>query len=140
MKTGRTLQDLALELERQASAKRDYIVNTSRMGYTDVAEYFTLYPEDAEPVNFGMTGLFERQLGASLGIPAKYYDKMRAEHPELLAFNVNAWFDKTHAKHTIRTLDGRARAFLSDRYRRIDNYDIAQATLPIIGKMEPGIG
>ena len=135
MKTGRTLQDLAIELDRQAAAKRDYIVNTSRCGFTDMAEYFTLYPEDAAPVNYGMTGLFERQLGAALGIPAKYYDKMRTEHPELLAFNINAWFDKTPAKHTVRTLDGRARAFLSDRYRRIDNYAIAQATLPIIGEM-----
>jgi len=135
MKTGRTLQDLAIELERQAAAKRDYIVNTGRMGVTDMAEYFTLYPEDDAPVNFGMTGLFERQLGAALGIPAKYYDKMRDEHPELLAFNVNAWFDKTPAKHTVRTLDNKARAFLSDRYRRIDNYAIAQAALPIIGEM-----
>ena len=135
MKTGRTLQDMALELDRQSAAKRDYIVNTGRMGMTDEAEYFTLSPEEGDPINFGMTGLFERQLGSSLGIPAKYYDKMRTEHPELLSFNVNAWFDKTPSKHTIRTLDGRARAFLSDRYRRIDNYDIAKAALPVIGEM-----
>jgi hypothetical protein len=32
-------------------------------------------------------------------------------------------------------LDGNARAFLSDRYRRIDNYEIAQAVLPIIAEM-----
>jgi len=135
MKTGRTLQDLALELDRQASTKRDYIVNSERMGMTDEAEFFTLSPENADPINFSMSNLFERQLGASLGIPAKYYDKMRSEHPELLAFNVNAWFDKTPSKHTVRTLDGKTRAFLSDRYRRIDNYDIAQATLPVIGEM-----
>ena len=35
----------------------------------------------------------------------------------------------------LRTLDGEARAFLSDRYKRIDNYDIAQATLPIISEI-----
>ncbi|GHV33152.1 hypothetical protein FACS18949_06330 [Clostridia bacterium] len=35
----------------------------------------------------------------------------------------------------VRTLDGTARAFLSDRYRRIDNYEIAQNVLPIIGEM-----
>jgi hypothetical protein len=136
MKTGRTLQDLAVELDRQAAAKRDYIVNTGRMGFTDMAEHFMLYPEDAPPISFDMSSLFERQLGATLGIPAKYYDKMRSEYPELLANNVNGWFDKAPAKHTVRTLDGRARAFLSDRYRRIDNYDIAQAALPIIGEMD----
>ena len=36
----------------------------------------------------------------------------------------------------IRTLDGTARAFLSDRYRRIDNYEIATTVFPIIGAME----
>ena len=136
MKAGRTLQDLAVELNRQTAAKRDYIVNTGRMGLTDGAESFMLYPEDAPPIPFSMTGLFERQLGAALGIPAKYYDKMRAEYPALLAHNVNGWFERAPDKHTVRTLDGRARAFLSDRYRRIDNYDIAQAALPVIGEMD----
>lgn len=37
----------------------------------------------------------------------------------------------------LRTLDGTARAFLSDRYRRIDNFEVAQTVLPIIGNM-PG--
>jgi hypothetical protein len=32
----------------------------------------------------------------------------------------------------VRTLDGHARAFLSDRYRRLDNADLAQAILPDI--------
>ncbi len=33
----------------------------------------------------------------------------------------------------VRTLDNTARAFLSDRYRRIDNYEIANIVLPILG-------
>ena len=33
-------------------------------------------------------------------------------------------------------MDGKARAFLSNRYRRIDNPDIARVVLPIIGEME----
>ena len=121
MKKGRTIQDFTTELDRQATAKRDFIVNTGRMEMTDEAEFFTLRPENGEDINFSMTGPFERQLGAALGIPAKYYDKMKCEHPELLSFNVNAWFDKMQSKHMIRTLDGKARAFLSNRYRRIDN-------------------
>ena len=135
MKTGRTLRELAYELDRQAAAKRDYVVNAGRMGMTDMAEYFMLYPDGAPAISLRMSGLFERQLGASLGIPAKYYDKMRDEHPELLAFNVNGWLDVVQTRHTVRTLDGRARAFLSDRYRRIDNYEIANAALPVIAEM-----
>ena len=161
MKTGRTLQDLAAELDRQAKSKRDFIVSTESMLMEDGAELFSLSrPLDSGLVatqkprcclamqpgmreqrasvameSFGMTDLFHRQLGSSLGIPAKYYDKMRTEQPDLLAYNVNRWFEHEPSKHTVRTLDNRARAFLSDRYRRIDNYDIAKATLPVIGEM-----
>ena len=35
----------------------------------------------------------------------------------------------------LRVLGGRVRAFLSNRYRRIDHYQIASAVLPIIGDM-----
>lgn len=135
MKAGRTLQQLAVELARQQKAKRDFIVGTRSMCMSEMAECFRLLPESEPEMTFRMSDLFHRQLGSALGIPAKYYDKMQAEHPALLAQNVNGWFEKTPAKHTVRTLDGTARAFLSDRYRRIDNFEIAQATLPIIGKM-----
>lgn len=136
MKTGRTLQELAFELDRQRAAKRDFVVNTTAMVMDeDVSVFELLKREDEIREPFSMTELFHRQLGAALGIPAKYYEKMRTEYPKLLSQNVNGWFQRTPSKHTIRTLDGRARAFLSDRYRRIDNHEIAQATLPIIGEM-----
>ena len=84
----------------------------------------------------GVNDNAHRQIGAALGIPAKYYDKMQKELPDLLAQNVNAWFDTEPQAKMIRTMDGRARAFLSDRYRRIDNYEIAQTVLPILGELE----
>jgi len=139
MKTGRTLTELAAELYRQQMSKRDFIVATEAMQMEESAELFSLTRPLAsgmrEVTPYNMTPLFHRQLGGSLGIPAKYYDKMLAEYPELLAENVNGWFRRNPNKHTIRTLDGTARAFLSDRYRRIDNYEVAQTTLPIIGEM-----
>jgi len=139
MKTGRTLQDLAAELDRQAKSKRDFIISTSAMQMVDNAEYFNLFRPigsgNTEIELFSMTGLFHRQLGSSLGIPAKYYDKMRTDFSELLLENVNGWLWQKPRRQTLRTMDGRARAFLSDRYRRIDNYDIAKAILPVIGEM-----
>jgi hypothetical protein len=134
LKSGRTLQELAVELDRQASAKRDFVTSTDRMSM--VADHFVLSPNSGESMQFSMSGLFHRQMGGALGIPAKYYDKMRNEFPSLLARNVNGWLQHEPSKQTIRTMDGTARAFLSDRYRRIDNYDIAKATLPVIGEME----
>lgn len=135
MKTGKTLQDLARELDRQLEMKRDFVVSTQSMDMLETVDTFRLLPNDEPEMAFSITDLFHRQLGASLGIPAKYYDKMREDYPELLAQNVNGWFRHEPSKHTIRTLDNTARAFLSDRYRRIDNYDIAKATLPVVGEM-----
>ena len=57
---------------------------------------------------------------------------MRKEAPEPLATNVNEWFHNKPERRMIRTLDGQARAFLSDRYRRLDNYDLASTVLPIL--------
>ena len=88
------------------------------------------------PQEFGMTNLFHRQLGASLGIPSRYYDKMAEHCPELLSRNVNTWLDREPSRRMVRALDGVARAYLSDRYRRIDNWEIAETVLPIIGEMD----
>jgi len=136
MKSGRTLQELAMELERQAGAKRDFVVGTQSMDVTETVDIFRLLPDTGPGMDFDMSDLFHRQMGEALGIPAKYYKKMREEYPTLLARNVNGWLHHTPSNHTVRTMDGTARAFLSDRYRRIDNYDIAKATLPVIGEIE----
>ncbi len=139
MKTGRTLQELAVELDRQNKAKRDFIVSTDAMFMEESGELFSLTrPLESgirEVTPFNITDLFHRQIGSVLNIPAKYYDYCRAEYPKLLAQNVNGWLGKANSRHTVRTLDGNARAFLSDRYRRIDNCEIAETVLPIIGEM-----
>lgn len=131
MKTGLSLQELAAELVRQQEAKNDYMVESKRIEMMPDAKAIVLNDEK----DFGMTNLFHRQVGTTLGIPAKYYDKMQAEYPELLANNVNSWLGRNDSRRMVRTLDGNARAFLSDRYRRIDNYEIAMTALPIIGEM-----
>jgi len=140
VKTGKTLEQLGLELKRQRAAKRDFIATTDSMSMTvRDGERFRLFNEGQMhmdgPQEFGMTSLFHRQLGASVGIPAAYYDKMREKYPELLAGNVNAWLGREPSRHMIRTLDGAARAYLSDRYRRIDHWEIAETVLPLIGEM-----
>lgn len=135
MKFGRTLMELAQELTRQREAKHDYLLDTRNiiMDSADGGQTITLQnPQQRMNTILHVNDIAHRQIGATLGIPAKYYDKMRAENPELLAANVNGWFAHTPSTRMVRTLDGTARAFLSERYRRIDNYEIAEAVLPII--------
>lgn len=133
MKTGRTLQELAIELERQVTAKKDYLANTSNMRVTAEGE---LVINEMVPLHITNTG--HDQIAAHTDIPRKYYNRMRDDAPGLLADNVNTWFDHKPTRRMVRTLDGNARAFLSSRYRRIDNHEIAQAVLPILSDM-PGV-
>lgn len=137
MKAGRTLQELAVELDRQNAAKKDYIVDAGALTMTTQAEPQLLVGGGSYPAPYGITDIAHRQIGSFLKIPATYYDRMRRENPGLLAQNVNAWFeDNGDTKRMLRTMDGSARALLSDRYRRIDNFEIASAVLPIIGGIE----
>lgn len=138
MKQGRTLQELAAELTRREQVKKDYLVDTRNIVMDADANNTQLSirnDKTGETLILNVNEVAHNQIGTHLGIPAKYYDKMRADNPELLAQNVNSWFNKTSNTRMIRTLDGTVRAFLSDRYRRIDNYEIAQAVLPIITQM-----
>jgi hypothetical protein len=73
------------------------------------------------------------QIAGHLKIPKRYYDRLYAELPELLDENVNRLLRHNPERRMIRTLDGRARAFLSDRYRRLDNGELARVVLPILG-------
>lgn len=134
MKSGRSIVELAQELERQRTSKKDYLIDTRnlRMDVPNGMPKLTLLNDGGLSPALGVNDVAHRQIGAHLGIPAKYYDKMRTENPELLVVNANSWFQKEPATRMIRALDGQARAYLSDSYRRIDNYEIAETVLPII--------
>lgn len=138
MKQGMTIQEAAAEIMRQSKAKADYLVNTENLHMETCDGVPTLRLLDGgidrvEPLDILPTA--HRQMGDYLGIPRKYYDRMRQENIGLLARNVNTWLRQGPEQRMIRTIDGRARAFLSNRYRRIDNIDIVRITLPIIQEM-----
>ncbi len=140
MKAGLTIEELAAEILRQKDAKEDYIVDTGRLRMEPSGNDVILRvlgtdeADRIEPLDIGPNA--HRQIGVQLSIPAKYYAKMQDENPELLSINVNSWFERSSKQRMLRVMDGRARAFLSNRYRRIDNYQIATAVLPIIGEMK----
>ncbi len=85
---------------------------------------------------YGVTDLARRQLADKLKIPVTYFERMRTEQPALLDRNVNTWLAQDGERRMIRTLDGKVRAVLSDRYRRLDNYDLAENVLPILQRLE----
>jgi hypothetical protein len=137
MKYGRSLTSLAEELERQLKTKLDMIVPTPLMHHQTVSGGATsITVETPDGVKrFGTTEAFRRQLADKLKIPFAYFERMRTEQPELLDRNVDTWLHDEPEQRMVRTLDGQARAFLSDRYRRLDNYDLLQHVFPILRQL-----
>jgi Domain of unknown function (DUF932) len=145
VKSGRSLSALAAEIERQAETKRDFKAPTDKIQIVP-----TTTPNAPPDIKlemktngyveqFGITNLAHEQLAQHIGIPQKYYDRMKAEAPDLLATNANHWLHEKPQTRLVRTLDGNARAFLSNRYRTIDNQEVAQAVLPLLLQQGRGL-
>ncbi|MEM2613921.1 MAG: hypothetical protein ABIM42_07530 [candidate division WOR-3 bacterium] len=122
------LVSLVNELERQRKSRLDLIVDSSTL--KAVADWF--YGVRLAIPGYGEYPLADwahGQLADKLGIPRRYYERMRESGKHrLLAENINAWISERE-RRLIRILDSRIRAILSDRYKIIDNYDLVFLTL-----------
>lgn len=141
MLKGLTLRELGLKINEQRKLAKDFIVPNDRLTMDIVENTGRLVPmlnlHGAGEENKLITPLAHDQIGGYLGIPGRYYDRMLAEHPELLAENVNTWLqtrkkNEEPEKRMVRTMGPSARAFLSNRYQRIDNWEILEVALPIL--------
>lgn len=132
MKAGLSLSQLAAELERQGKAKRDYVVDPRHMEMVPDAGGDGVALRLADVGAVGLNKLAHNQVAEHLDIPAKYYNRMLDVRPDLLARNVNTWLQASKSPRMVRTLDGKARAFLSDSYRPLENDELAAAVLPVL--------
>ena len=136
MKLGRSLQDLAIEIERQQGAKRDFIADTrSTRTVSTKAGGLSIGIGDKELASVLPTAL--SQLHSWAKVPHAYGKRMLDCAPEVYTEMMNHWLDKGPdnggtGRRMFRTLDGNLRAFLSDSYRPLDNFDLCQAVLPAI--------
>lgn len=149
-KNGLSIVDLAQKIQDNRARKTDYIVPTKgimvRPNEIEVHDVGTFQPTDH----------FHRQVSAFTDIPWKYYDRIRSR-PELFAHNVNTWLGDKDSRRMVRTmappiittlpdlnmepppdenLPAIARAFMSDKFRRIDNENILESVLPPLQNVE----
>jgi hypothetical protein len=131
---GLTLGELAKQIRHEHKAKADFVAPTNRLTYQPndrLGELIWKVGHDhheAEPTRHCFRQICERS-----GIPTKYADRMADGHGELLATNINHWWKAAPEKRMLRTLKNGssvARAFVSDIYRPLDNYDLAEVILP----------
>jgi len=130
MKTGKRLEDLAVELKRQSENKRDFLA--------PACQILVKTKEKRTTLDLDACGMFparetaHAQIAELVDIPKAYYDRLRSQAPNLFDYNVNFWLSTNTSNRLVRTLDGQARAVLSGKYRPLDNYDLAEAALPVL--------
>src|ERR1700742_5170470 len=135
MKAGMDIVELAQQIKAQRAEKRDFVAPTTKLEFVPQGDRgaITFHGKDGEEVTTFPTEHCLSQICSRVGIPKQYSDRMRGENLELMATNVNWWFQYKAEKRMLRALvngQSTARAFLSDRYRPLDNYDLAEAVLP----------
>ncbi len=126
-----SIVELAQAVETARLSQRDLIADTRQleMKVTDSGVALSV---QGNGQSLSINGHAHRQIGSRLGIPALYYDKMLEKWPDLLAENVNYLFSNNPERRMVREERGTVRAFLSDRYQRIDNHHILAILLPIL--------
>ena len=141
MKAGMSLEALLTEVQRQNEVKRDFTTSTENNVRMVEAEdlpngvaVVMLKDGAAELERFAVSDHAHKQIAARLNIPSRYYLRLLDDHRDLVVHQVNALFEREPATRLFRTLDGTLRAFLSDRYLRLDNNDVLEQTLPAIVK------
>ncbi len=153
MKSGMTIEDLLTEVQRQSNAKKDYVASTQndvRMvpmpGFpNNVAVVLQKGQASDVAENYPVTGLpclqrleitehAHRQIAGRLQIPWKFYARMLEDHTDIVLDAVNKLFEREPGTRLLRTMDNKLRAFLSNRYKRIDNDQVLGAALPEIVK------
>lgn len=143
MKTGLSLSALAAEIEARANQKKDFIAPMKKLEmdvkHEDGKAIPVLAINNGTRTELVPNKVAHEQIAEHAGIPAAYYRRMVEEAPELLVTNVNRWWsDKVGSgeRRMVRTLGNTARALLSDKYRPLENEDLAQAVLPVLLDMD----
>lgn len=125
MQKGMPIQELYAEVVRQSERKFDVVGNTTMFRMRSLGGYEP-HIDLGDNGEFPLTPYTHGQVAQHLHIPKPYYNRMMAEQPELFDQSVNTWLRAAPPaqRRLVRTLDGRARAFLSDGYLDLDNIDL----------------
>lgn len=133
MKTDLSLNQLISQVDSLAALKKDYLVNTDDLMVRSNAgeSYINIHGS-----SYAMEETAERQLSVICGIPYTYVKRIGREYPELLDMNYNKLLSGIHKKKLLRTIDGNARAILSDRYKKYENEAVLATLLPLVDNIK----
>ena len=148
MKKGMDLSEFLARVREIDGGKADHIVKGGDMRLAEGGTRLEVSGEGGRTA-YDLAGLGQRQLGTRLGVPARFYDRMREEMPSVLVDTVNALLhgsgvsgeaegarEESFLLRTVRPQDGRprVRAVLTDSYNPLDDVEVLDAILePLMG-------
>jgi hypothetical protein len=131
-----TLDSLLERVVAEQARKVDMLADTRRMSIVAEDDGIDLIvDDDGEISTLAPSEHMFGQMATDLGIPKRYFDRCKTEAPDLFKMNVHHWLYDEPKRRMLRTykVDDttfNGRAWLSDRYRRLDNIEIATKLLP----------
>ena len=139
MKTGSSLSSVAQRVDHLRRSARDFLAKPAQVRISVAGDKLPalVLDDGTGALSFGISDLVHDQLADYAGIPTAYYRRMLEETPDLLASNANTWLQKGDGRRLVRTAlndqeQPTARAFLSDRYRPLDHFQLMEAVLPLL--------
>lgn len=137
------LNNLVELLEAQNLDKKDMIMQGATLTYSG-GKIWVNDGKQFGSIGYTPSELCHVQIAEKLKIPKAYYDRMLTSYPELLEYNINLWLRKDEKiKYMLRCFgnngEGIARAMLSDRFLRLDNYDVLFTALEAIKSMNVNV-
>ena len=156
MKEGKTIQEMAKTLENIKETAQDFVVPTSKLEAiavpsstmlpmtpteTEADNMVCLGFQNGDRKNFAMNNYTGGQVAGFTGIPTQYFRRLESENAGLLVNNINHGLrvaEKDKPKRMLRTYtEGGTpllRGFMSDKFFRLDNFDMFEAVYPIFEK------
>lgn len=136
--------------ELLARTNKTDIVASSQSMFMDTDGVFHIESDGGPDVTGTPTNWAHSQLATYTDIPLKYYKKMNGQLKDkkgnpipavkhLLAANVNHWLTAENKNRLIRMYNGEIIAFLSDRFNRIDNYEVATVAMQAAHDVSPTV-
>lgn len=147
-----TREQMFAKIVAQDEAKVDLLADTRRMSVIvaplveDAPNSVTLDVDQpgSDLASFTLNDHALGQISGDLQIPKRYFDRMQVEAPGLLKDNIEHWLWNKPKRKLVRGFkpenggSGVGRAWLSDRYRRLDNVEIARRIFPVFDEI-PGL-
>jgi hypothetical protein len=138
MKQGQyaTINELAAKVVENENNKKDLIVSPDSMLFSGTK--LNIYDDNVSD-SYTSTKHMVRQTATAGGIPTGYMEKLYTDNPELMARNLNWGLGNIKTPRMVRTLDGNARAMMSDRYKIIDNAPVLESAMNALKQVDTDV-